>query len=402
MKELEYPFDVEYVMKKRKSIKRTLLADGSSRLKKKIAVFGGSTTNDIVVYLDLFLLNNGIEAEFYQSEYAQYWQDAMFPSEELLNFKPDLIFIHTTNRNIANLPTTADTKEQVNTLLENEYSKFVQMWQKISDTYHCPIIQNNFEMPFYRIMGNKDCSDYRGRSNFLTRLNQKFYDYAEKTEGFYINDINFISASYGLKEWSNPSYWNMYKYAMCVEAIPEFSFNLANIIKSVFGKNKKALALDLDNTLWGGVVGDDGVDGIQIGQETGVSQSYYEFQSYIKSLKSLGIILTVCSKNDHENAIAGLNHPDATLTADDFVVIEKTGSSTENYIETATLAIQSYGGTMYKAAVLNETLKQYMDAAVALPNVSSVKLNSDYNYTDVEEHRYRYQAVFDVITFDEV
>ena len=87
---------------------------------------------------------------------------------------------------------------------------------------------------------------------------------------------------------------------------------------------------------------------------------------------------------------------------DDFVVIEKTGSSTENHIETATLAIKSYGGTMYKAAVLNEKLKQYMDAAVALPNVSSVKLNSDYNYTDVEEHRYRYQAVFDVITFDEV
>ena len=137
MKELEYPFDVEYVMKKRKSIKRTLIADGSARLKKKIAVFGGSTTNDIVVYLDLFLLNNGIEAEFYQSEYAQYWQDAMFPSEELLNFKPDLIFIHTTNRNIANFPTTADTKEQVSALLENEYNKFVQMWQKISDTYHC-------------------------------------------------------------------------------------------------------------------------------------------------------------------------------------------------------------------------------------------------------------------------
>ena len=153
-------------------------------MKKKIAVFGGSTTNDIVVYLDLFLLNNGIEAEFYQSEYAQYWQDAMFPSEELLNFKPDLVFIHTTNRNITNFPTTADTKEQVNTLLENEYNKFMQMWQKISDTYHCPIIQNNFEMPFYRIMGNKDCSDYRGRSNFLTRLNQKFYDYANSTEAF--------------------------------------------------------------------------------------------------------------------------------------------------------------------------------------------------------------------------
>ena len=309
MKELEYPFDSEYIIKKRKSIKRTLLSDGSSRLKKKIAVFGGSTTNDIVVYLDLFLLHHGIEAEFYQSEYAQYWQDAMFPSDELLSFAPDIVFIHTTNRNISTYPDTSMSRDDVDALLENEYLKFEQMWQKISDTYHCPIIQNNFEMPFYRIMGNKDCSDYRGHSNFLTRLNTKFYDYADRTEGFYINDINFISASYGLKAWSDPSYWNMYKYAMCVDAIPEFSSNLANIIKSVFGKNKKALALDLDNTLWGGVVGDDGVDGIQIGQETGVSQSYYEFQSYIKSLKSLGVILTVCSKNDHENAIAGLNHP---------------------------------------------------------------------------------------------
>lgn len=336
MKELEYPFDSEYIIKKRKSLKKALLADGSKRLKKKIAVLGGSTTNDIVVYLDLFLLNHGIEAEFYQSEYGQYWQDAMFPGEELKNFAPDIVFIHTTNRNILNYPTTADTKEQVQTLLEQEYNKFEQMWGKIAETYHCPIIQNNFEMPFYRLMGNKDCSDYRGRSNFLTRLNTKFYEYADKTEGFYINDINFISASYGLKEWSNPSYWNMYKYAMCVEAIPEFSFNLSNIIKSVFGKNKKALALDLDNTLWGGVVGDDGVDGIQIGQETGVAQTYYEFQSYVKSLKSLGVILTVCSKNDHENAIAGLNHPEGALKPDDFIIIKANWENKDrNILETA-------------------------------------------------------------------
>ena len=294
MKELEYPFDSEYIIKKRKSLKKALLADGSKRIKKKIAVFGGSTTNDIVVYLELFLLDQGIEAEFYQSEYAQYWQDAMFPSEELISFAPDIVFIHTTNRNIKNYPHTSDSREQVCRLLDAEYSGFEQMWNKISETYHCPIIQNNFEMPFYRLMGNKDCSDYRGRENYLTRLNAKFYEYAENHEGFYINDINYISACYGLKQWSDPSYWNMYKYAMCVDAIPEFSFNLSNIIKSVFGRNKKALALDLDNTLWGGVVGDDGVDGIQIGQETGVSQTYYEFQSYIKSLKELGVILTEC------------------------------------------------------------------------------------------------------------
>ena len=336
MKELEYPFDSEYIIKKRKSLKKALLSDGTQRLSKKIAVLGGSTTNDIVVYLELFLLNCGIEPQFYQSEYGQYWQDAMFPGEELLSFKPDIVFIHTTSRNLTETPTTANTKEETDALLERQYAKFEQMWQKIAETYRCPIIQNNFERPFYRLMGNRDVSDYRGKSNFVSRLNQKFYEYSQKTEGFYINDIDFISAVYGLREWSNPSYWNLYKYALCPEAIPEFSYNLANIIKSVFGKNKKALALDLDNTLWGGVVGDDGVDGIAIGQETGVAQSYYEFQSYVKSLKSLGVILTVCSKNDPENAIAGLNHPEGALRPDDFILIKANWENKDrNILETA-------------------------------------------------------------------
>ena len=336
MKELEYPFDAEYVMKKRKSLKKALLADGSTRLKKKIAVLGGSTTNDIVVYLELFLLNNGIEAEFYQSEYAQYWQDAMFPPQELVDFHPDIVFIHTTSRNITAFPTTADTKEQTDGLLSAELAKFTQMWNSIRETHHCPIIQNNFELPFYRLMGNRDCSDYRGRTNFVSRLNDAFYEYSQNNEGFYINDINFMAASFDISSWSDLYYWNMYKYAMCPDAIPEFSLNLANIIKSLFGKNKKALALDLDNTLWGGVVGDDGVDGIQIGQETGVSQSYFEFQSYVKSLKSLGILLTVCSKNDHENAIAGLNHPEGALRPDDFIIIKANWENKDrNIIETA-------------------------------------------------------------------
>lgn len=394
MKELEYPFDSEYIIKKRKSIKRTLLSDGSSRLKKKIAVFGGSTTNDIVVYLDLFLLHHGIEAEFYQSEYAQYWQDAMFPSDELLSFAPDIVFIHTTNRNISTYPDTSMSRDDVDALLENEYLKFEQMWQKISDTYHCPIIQNNFEMPFYRIMGNKDCSDYRGHSNFLTRLNTKFYDYADRTEGFYINDINFISASYGLKAWSDPSYWNMYKYAMCVDAIPEFSSNLANIIKSVFGKNKKALALDLDNTLWGGVVGDDGVDGIQIGQETGVSQSYYEFQSYIKSLKSLGVILTVCSKNDYENAIAGLNHPEGALKPDDFIIIKANWENKDRNIAETAAELNILPDAI---VFVDDNPAERAIVQAQLPGVNAPVMDSVENYiTTIDRNGY-----FEVTNFSE-
>ena len=322
MKELEYPFDAEQIIAKRRAIRRRLLADGRPRIEKKIAVFGGSTTSDIVKTLELFLLDAGVAPSFYESEYAQYFQDAMFPDETLLAFAPDVVFIHTSNRNITNWPEMTDDEAAVEAKLDAEYQKFAAMWDSIREKFRCPIIQNNFEPPFYRLLGNLDAADPRGRTRFLTRLNERFAAYAASHEGFYINDLAYVAADYGLREFSNPLFWNMYKYAMCFEAIPAFAFNTANIIKSIFGKSKKALALDLDNTLWGGVVGDDGVDGIAIGQETGVSQSYFEFQAYLKQLKARGVILTVCSKNDHQNAIDGLNHPEGALKPDDFIVIK--------------------------------------------------------------------------------
>ena len=322
MKELEYPFDAEYIIAKRRAIRRRLLADGRPRIEKKIAVFGGSTTSDIVKTLELFLLDAGVAPSFYESEYAQYFQDAMFPDETLLAFAPDVVFVHTSNRNITNWPEMTDGAEDVEAKLDAEYQKFAAMWDSIREKFRCPIIQNNFEPPFYRLLGNLDAADPRGRTRFLTRLNERFAAYAASHEGFYINDLAYVAADYGLREFSNPLFWNMYKYAMCFEAIPAFAFNTANIIKSIFGKSKKALALDLDNTLWGGVVGDDGVDGIAIGQETGVSQSYYEFQAYLKQLKARGVILTVCSKNDRQNAIDGLNHPEGALRPEDFIVIK--------------------------------------------------------------------------------
>ena len=323
MRELEYPFDAEKIIKDRRKLKKALLANGQTRIHKKIAVLGGSTTHDIISALELFLLDQGIEPEFYESEYAQFYQDAMFGNEELDAFGPDVIFIHTSTRNInVPFPSMSDSAEQIDAALNAQVKWFSGMWDKLKEKFSCPIIQNNFEPPFYRLMGNRDAWDVHGRVNFVTRLNQLFYDEASRRTDFYINDINYMAASYGLKEWSDPFYWYMYKYCLCVPAIPEFAFNLSNIIKSIFGKNKKALVLDLDNTLWSGVVGDDGVDGIDVGQETSVGQGYYEFQTYLKAHKDLGVLLNVNSKNDRDNAIAGLNHPSGVLRPDDFTVIK--------------------------------------------------------------------------------
>lgn len=322
MRELQYPFDNEYILKKAKRIKKELLASEDKRIVKKIAVLGGSTTHDIIRVLELFLLGQGIEPIFYESEYAMYWQDAMFDNSELMEFAPDVIYIHTSNRNITNYPDLNDNKE---TILEKEdiaYKHFEVMWDKLRQTYACPIIQNNFEMPFYRLLGNRDAVDIHGRIHFLNRLNEKFYEYADMHENFYINDIQYLSSCYGLDKWADPFFWHMYKYALCLDAIPNLAFNVSNIIKSIYGKNKKALVLDLDNTLWGGIVGDDGVENLEIGQETSLGQVYSEFQNYIKMQKQLGVMLNVNSKNEEENALAGLQHPDGALKPDDFIIIK--------------------------------------------------------------------------------
>lgn len=321
MKSVDYPFDSGYLLSKRKQLKRMLMEGGTDWIEKNIAILGGSTTHDIKDMLELFLLNEGICAQFYESEYNQFWQDAMFPNVSLEKFKPDVIFIHTSLRNIISFPELGDSPQDVSSLIEKEFQRFSAMWDRLHKVYGCVIIQNNFEYPYWRLMGNQDATDIHGKVNFVIRLNLKFAEYAQTHDNFYINDINYLSADYGIEKWSDPFCWHMYKYSLAIQAIPFLAFSVANIVKSVYGKNKKAFVLDLDNTLWGGVVGDDGAEGIQIGQETPMSQVYSEFQSYIKTHKNLGIILNVISKNEPENALAGLNHPDGTLKPEDFITI---------------------------------------------------------------------------------
>lgn len=331
-----YPFDSGYIIKKQRSLKKELLSNGTERIKKRIAILGGSTADAVKDILDLFLLNYGIEAEFYLSEYGQYYNEALFPSEELLSFKPDFVYIHTTNRNIDLYPDVNDSNQAVEEKLGCELSRYEEMWKSLSEKLGAVIIQNNFEQPSFRLLGNSDFTDRRGRVNFINRLNLGFGEYAERTKNFYINDINYISSCYGLDKWSDSRQWYMYKYALAMDAVPYLASNIAAIIKAALGKNKKVLALDLDNTLWGGVVGDDGVDGIRIGKDLPGGQVYSEFQEYVRLHKDIGVLLTVCSKNDMENAAAGLKHPDGVLKPEDFTMIKANWENKDiNLIETA-------------------------------------------------------------------
>lgn len=313
---LSYPFDVDYLLRKKKAIRRELLAR-PDWVTKRIAILGGSTTAEIKDMLELFLLKDGIKPEFYESGYSRFGEEVIFSEPALRDFAPELIYIHTTNVNIGRYPSVTDTGEDIDRLVAAEVNRFKQIWDRIADDYSCPVIQNNFELPHYRSLGNLDSYDIHGRTRFIAALNQLFADEARQRQNLYLNDINYLSAWFGLERWHDKRSWYAYKYAMNIEATPLLAHSVASIIRAILGQTKKCLVLDLDNTLWGGVIGDDGVHGIRIGKETPEAEAFTEFQQYVKGLKERGVILAVCSKNDETNAREGFTHPDSILALDD-------------------------------------------------------------------------------------
>ena len=329
---LNWPFDSSLIMRKKKSIKRELESEDRKWTEVRIAILGGSTTNDIQDYMELFLLAEGIRPSFYASEYGKYWEDGMFGNQDLDEFKPQIVFIHTTSRNIKVWPDGEMADAEVDALLDDEFENYKALWQAIQDRFGCTIIQNNFDRPYYRLLGNQDICIKSGNSYFIHCLNSKFYEYAQENKTFFIHDIDYLAQDYGLNKWHDGQAWDLYKSAFTLQAGPAFAYNLSRIIKAIYGKNKKALALDLDNTMWGGIVGEDGPENLEMGSETAKGEGYRAFQEYLSKVKKLGILLTINSKNDEANAIAGLEHPDSVLKPDDFVLIKANWMSKDHNI----------------------------------------------------------------------
>lgn len=322
MKEVDYPFDADILLRKRKKIKNFLLTDLKEHTNVRIAILGGSSTKDIRDMLELFLLNSGIKPSFYEAEYNRFYEEAVFDNRELEEFDPHIVYVYTTNRNVMLYPDMDTTPDEVNQMLQEEYQKYVFIWERIRKRYHAEIIQNNFEMPAERTFGQMDAVRVQGRQFFLTGLNQLFYEYARANEYLHICDINYISADYGLQKWSDAKYWYLYKYAVNVKAIPLLAYQIFVIIKSFLGKNKKCIVTDLDNTLWGGMIAEDGMDGIRIGNETAEGETFLAIQKYLEKKQRMGVILAVVSKNDQAVVQEGFAHKDMLLHADNFAVIK--------------------------------------------------------------------------------
>jgi len=317
LKELRFPISPANILRKRHSLKKELLKQ-VNLVPSRIAILGGSTTTEVKSMLELFLLAQGIQPTFYESGYGRYSEDVLFENPDLWNFKPDIVFIHTTWHNVSQFPELMEAEADVEPRVRREMARFESLWEKIHTGLGALIIQNNFDLPGLRPLGNLEATQSSGRVNFLMRLNAEFASYACKHSRFLINDILYLSAKVGLDEWHNHTYWYNFHMAVSPTATVALAQNLAAILKSVYGRSKKCLVLDLDNTLWGGIVGDDGVQNLILGRDHPVGEAFLDFQLYLKELQRRGVILAICSKNEIENAKEGFSHPDSILKVEDF------------------------------------------------------------------------------------
>lgn len=308
---------IDDLLLKRKSLRRQLSSVEHLR-PVRIAVLGGSTANEVVDLLEILLLASGFQPTFHQSEYGRFYEDAVLDPASLIAFAPDIVYIHTSNLNVQQRPPVDASAADLQSCVEAELCRYQQVWQSIEKNLPAQIIQNNFELPPYAILGNLDPVSAGGASRFFFELNSAFARSAEADPRLILHDLAGISARIGLNHWFD---WNRcfsYKIPFTAEASVAIARSLAAIVRAIYGETRKVLVLDLDNTLWGGVIGDDGVDKIKIGRETPVAEAYTAFQEYCLSLQQRGILLVVCSKNDEKIARQGFEHPDSVLKFEHF------------------------------------------------------------------------------------
>jgi FkbH-like protein len=303
---------IDDILMQRKSLRRDLSA-AKGLQEVRIAILGGSTTSEIANLLELLLLQSGFRPVLHESEYGRFYEDAVLDPRSLIDFKPDIVYIHTSYRNIQAAPPLNCTEEELQTLVEAELVRYRQIWNALETKVGCQIIQNNFEMPPYAVLGNMDATSPGGLSRFLMLLNVAFAQEIASRPRVLIQDVHGISARFGIRKWFDWNRFFNYKLLLTAEANLELARSLNSLVKALYGRSRKLLVLDLDNTLWGGVIGDDGVEQIQIGRETPVGEAYSAFQEYCLALRNRGVLLAVCSKNNEEIARSGFDHPSMLL-----------------------------------------------------------------------------------------
>ncbi|MDQ1267242.1 MAG: hypothetical protein QG635_2396 [Bacteroidota bacterium] len=282
----------------------------------KIAILSSTTNNFLLEYIRLYFFQKGIFAEFYDAPFNNIISEILDVRSSLYSFKPDFTLILPYINDIDEYPDLFADNQQVDNLINNYTQKYIGLINKIKQKVSSYIIFSLFVLPNQRQLGNLEAKYKFSRITMLRQLNLKLAE--DMPNDVTVLDLDYLFSNIGKDACFDEVGFFTSKFAYSLSATKEMTLLIGNLISSALGDMKKCLILDLDNTLWGGIIGDDGLNGINLDVNNPLGEAFLAFQRYLLQLRQRGILLAVCSKNDLNNALLPFKeHPNMLLKESD-------------------------------------------------------------------------------------
>jgi len=282
----------------------------------KVALLGDTATQFLALAIRGHAVSRGYNIDLFEAEYNQVERQLLDSTSDFYNFAPDYVVVYQSSHKWNETYATMKPEQQIH--LADERLNFVK---SICDAISARIIYLNYaeiEDGVFGSFANKVESSFTWQ---VRKMNYELMELARATPNLFICDIAGLQNKFGRDLMFDAAIYTSTEMVLSVDAVPYVASRVVDIIDAAQGKIKKCVILDLDNTVWGGVVGDDGLEGIQLGHGLGIGKAFTEFQLWIKKLKNRGIIVCVCSKNDEDKAKEPFEkHPDMVLRLDDIAV----------------------------------------------------------------------------------
>ena len=294
----------------------------------KLGIIAANTFDLVLDCLPAAAMRHGVALETLQASYGMIMQPVLDPMSPVYTSKLDAILIVVDHRWLGLDTPAPDLSEP--SAVDGALAQIESLLATLRDSGGPPAIVQTLALPLSNLFGNFDAAIAGTVRSQVGRFNAEVVTLAAKY-GAYVLDVAGLAAQVGADDWFNPVQWAAYKLAFDARAAPIYAEWLCRLLGAIRGKSAKCLVLDLDNTLWGGVIGDDGMEGIIIGQGNPRGEAHLAVQRVAQNLRARGIFLAVCSKNEAAIAIEPFrSHPDMLLREQDISVFQA------NWIDKAT------------------------------------------------------------------
>lgn len=287
--------------------------EGLATKKVRLAVLGSSTLTHLLPAIRVAGLRRGIWVDTYEADYGQYLQELSDVDSGLRAFKPTAILLSLDAYRLTAGVTAGMDEATADAALREVQDHIREIWKLARDAFKCPVLQQAALPVHLPVLGLNEHRLPGSRGRFVARLNHDLRAMAEE-DGVDVLAVDDRAARDGVLAWHDAALWHRSKQEVTPSAGPMYGDLVGRWLAAKQGRSSKCLVLDLDNTVWGGVIGDDGMEGIAIGQGSPLGEAYTAFQEYCRELSRRGVILAVCSKNDEANAVEPFEkHPEMVL-----------------------------------------------------------------------------------------